>query len=218
MGLSISVDEQKEIAERTNHDPAVIMSFYEWYGRYKKLHHDDVTACRLALAKQAEVYQATFPQKLAEYLAAIAQDYRTRLLVKKKWQSGQVFKTKSGIRVRSKIEKIIADFLFEQGIHFVYEPIANLGGFYLMPDFYLSDFEVVIEHFGMEDQKYQQSAQRKLGRYRQFKIRVVCTYPSDEPDIEEVLARKLREVGVPIENRADAAVSTESSHTTRILS
>ena len=192
------MEEKKEIAERTSKDPNVIMTFYEWYARYKEQSPDDRTACRLALDKQKEVYQEMYQQKLGEYLAEIRQDYHTRLLNLKKWQSGPTFQTKSGIRVRSKIEKIIADFLFDKGIRFSYEPMVNLGGFYVMPDFYLGDYEVFIEHFGLENQAYMQSAQSKLGRYRYFKIRVICTYASDEPDIEEVLSRKLREAGVSI--------------------
>ncbi len=197
MGNALTVDEQKEIAERAGKEPDVILAFYEAYGRFKQQGKDDVTACRLALRKQQEVYHATYRRKLAEYVAETRQgDYRSRLIALKEQQLGQTFKTKSGIRVRSKIEKIIADFLFEQGIQFVYESIMNLGGFYVMPDFYLTDYNVVLEHFGLEHEDYRQSVESKLRRYRLFKIRVVCTYASDEPDIEEVLTHKLREVGV----------------------
>jgi len=196
MGIKLSVDEQKEIAERTRRDPAVIMSFYEWYGRYKQQSRDDATAARLALAKQQELFSQIYEQKEAEYFAEVSGDYRSRLLMRKKWKCGQTFKTRSGIRVRSKIEKIIADFLFEQGLRFEYEPIVELNGYYVMPDFWLCDFGIYLEHFGLENEAYRQSAATKLERYRRLKLRVVCTYPRDEPDIEEVLIRKLQELGV----------------------
>ena len=86
----------------------------------------------------------------------------------------------------------------DRGIQFIYEPIVNLGGFYVMPDFYLVDYEVFIEHFGLENQEYKASADSKLARFRMFKMRVICTYPADEPDIEDVLIGKLREAGIPI--------------------
>lgn len=104
--------------------------------------------------------------------------------------------TKSGVRVCSKIEKIIADFLWDHRIRFTYEPILNLGGFHVMPDFHLSDANLCLEHFGMDTPEYKESTRAKLERYERFGVRVVCTYPSDEPDIEEVLARKLQGAGV----------------------
>jgi len=186
-----------EISDRTNKDPRLLLSFLEWYTQYRN-QEDDRTACQLALRKKAEMHQAIYQQKQAEYLEEVRKDYQVRLLSKKKWETSVTFKTKSGIRVRSKIEKIIADFLFDQGIRFVYEPIVNLGGFYVMPDFYLVDYEIFIEHFGLENQEYKASAEAKLGRFHMFKMRVVCTYPADEPDIEAVLTEKLREAGISI--------------------
>ena len=196
MAITLTVDERKEIAQQTKQNPRVIMSFYESYGLYKAQQKDDVTACQLAMRSQKEVYLRIYQQNLANYLSKLQRNYLTRLLNMKKRASGQIFMTKSGIRVRSKIEKIIADFLFVQRIRFVYEPIVNLGGFYLMPDFHLSDFEVFIEHFGRTDKQYRNSMEAKLRRYERFKIPVVATYPSDEPDIEEILIQKLRTVGV----------------------
>ena len=198
MPITLTVDEEKEIAERTRQDPRVIARFFEALGAYRSSVRDDVLACRLAFREQADLYRQVYFEKTQEYLAEVEGDYRKRLEVQKKWDTGLRFMTKSGVRVRSKAEKIIADFLFDHGIRFVYEPIVNLGGFYVRPDFYLTDHEVCLEHFGLESQEYQQSAQSKLGRFRQFKIPVVCTYASEEPDIEDVLSRKLREAGVPV--------------------
>lgn len=115
-----------------------------------------------------------------------------------KQESGRTYKTKSGIRVRSKIEKIIADYLFERGIRFTYEPVLNLGGFSLRPDFYLTDFAVYLEHFGREDPEYTKAMESKLERYERTQTPVICTYRTDEPDIEEILRMKLKEVGISI--------------------
>jgi len=198
MTITLTVDEQKEIAERTDEDPRVIMRFFEALAAHRSRVRDDVLACRLAFQEQADLYRQVYSEKTEEYLAEVHRDYRKRLEIQKKWGTGLRFMTKSGVRVRSKAEKMIADFLFDHDLRFTYEPIVNLGGFYVRPDFCLIDYEVCLEHFGLESQEYQRSAQSKLRRLRQFKIRVVCTYASEEPDIEEVLSRKLREAGVPV--------------------
>ena len=48
--------------------------------------------------------------------------YLHRLQNDEEWERDRRYKTKNNILVRSKIEKIIADFLFEQSIRFIYEP------------------------------------------------------------------------------------------------
>ena len=200
MAIHLTIEDHKEVAERTRNDPQVIVSFYEWYGLYKQQFQDDRTACKLALQKRNEVYQEIFQQKLEEYETEIGRNYGIRLLSLKKWKTGKTFLTKSGIRVRSKIEKIIADFLYYNKIRFTYEPMVNLGGFYLIPDFHLDDYDIILEHFGLENQEYKQCVQSKLNRYKYFKIKVVCTYASEETDIVEVLIRKLSEAGVPVQS------------------
>jgi predicted nuclease of restriction endonuclease-like RecB superfamily len=198
MTITLTTAEQQELAEQTKRDPAVIMSFYEWYGRLRQSAPDDVTACQLALQKQREVFWETYQSKVALYVKEARQDYRARLLNLKRLPAGPRFKTKSGIRVRSKAEKIIADFLFERGLQFAYEPIIELDGYYVMPDFHLTDYDVYLEHFGRDDHDYLQSAQAKLERYRQANVHLVWTCSAEEPDIEEILTWKLREAGVPV--------------------
>jgi len=197
MPIMLTSEEKQELARQTECDPQVVFSFYEWFGRFRE-QHDESTACRLALGKKQEVFEQVYTAKLALYLKEVSHDYGLRVRNLRRLRPGPRFKTKSGIRVRSKIEKIIADFLYEQRLRFVYEPIVGLGGFYVSPDFYLPDFELFLEHFGRDDAQYEQATEAKLARYKQFKIRLVCTYAAEEPDIEEALSRKLREAGVPL--------------------
>jgi predicted nuclease of restriction endonuclease-like RecB superfamily len=198
MTITLTTAEQQQLAEQTKRDPAVIISFYEWYGRFRQSAQDDVTACRLAIQKQREVFREVYEGKVTLYVKEARRDYRARLANLKRLPSGPRFKTKSGIRVRSKAEKIIADFLFEKGLRFAYEPIIELDGYYVMPDFHLTDYDVYLEHFGRDDRDYLQSAQAKLERYGQANVHLVWTCSADEPDIEEVLTRKLQEAGVPV--------------------
>ena len=137
MGITLTAAERDAIAAQAWQDPDVIMSFYEWLRRFREQHGNDVTACRLAISKQKDVFREVYEDKVAVYLSEVRKDYRIRLLNLKRLEKGPAFKTKDGVRVRSKIEKIIADFLSDRGIRFTYEPILDLGGFFVMPDFYL---------------------------------------------------------------------------------
>ncbi len=107
------------------------------------------------------------------------------------WERGQKYQTRSGIRVRSKIEKIIADFLFHENIRFVYEPRVCLRGLAIRPDFYLPDYDLFYEHFGLADEQYQRAAAAKVARYQQAGVLFVYTTVDDEPDIEDVIVDQL---------------------------
>lgn len=106
--------------------------------------------------------------------------------------------TKSGVRVRSKAEKIIADYLFDHGIQFIYEMPLRLDRLSLRPDFCLPDYDMIHEHFGLDDEKYRRVAAAKVSQYERHRIRFSYTTAADETDIEEALSQKLREAGVPI--------------------
>ena len=86
------------------------------------------------------------------------------------------YKTLSGKPVRSRGEKEIADFLSRQGIRFIYEPRILLGVYRVHPDFYLPEFDIYIEYFGMEDADYQRKAAYKRGEYKRNGFLLIALY------------------------------------------
>ena len=107
------------------------------------------------------------------------------------WESGRRYMTKAGIRVRSKAEKIIADYLTEGGLRFLYEPILRVGNHLMRPDFYLLDYDLPYEHFGLGTADYLRAVQLKMARYRAAGIPFIYTTFEDETDIEDVFVDKL---------------------------
>ena len=81
--------------------------------------------------------------------------------------------SEKGERVRSKSEKIIADYLYHNGIEYKYEcPIYLKGQGNVYPDFTLlsrkSGKEIYFEHFGMMDEpSYARKAIRKIQTYEE---------------------------------------------------
>ena len=66
-----------------------------------------------------------------------------------------IYQTKSGILVRSKSERMIADFLSEHGIPFRYEAKLLIDGKAYYPDFMIlceDDTLILWEHFGLMSQ------------------------------------------------------------------
>ena len=82
------------------------------------------------------------------------------------------FYTRSGLRVRSKSEVIIADILDDAGIPFLYEKPLKLKHSTVHPDFTILNLrersEIYWEHFGMmDDREYRDNAFIKMREYEE---------------------------------------------------
>lgn len=88
------------------------------------------------------------------------------------------FKTKKGEMVKSKSEKIIADYLYEYGIPYKYEPAIYFDwGESVFPDFAIlnvrTEQTIYWEHFGkLSDDEYAGKNFRKLLKYEEAGYRV----------------------------------------------
>ena len=106
-------------------------------------------------------------------------------------------------KFKSDGEKKIAEFLKKRKIIFTYEkPILIKDQLdekmqIWHPDFYLDDFNIVIEYFGMVDkEQYQRSMKRKQAIYPNQRIDFISVYPDmlKEKDFEKVLWDKIRNI------------------------
>ena len=59
--------------------------------------------------------------------------------------------TFQGEKVKSVEELTIANFLFLNGINYEYERRYPVDGFVYQPDFYLTDYDIYLEHFGIDE-------------------------------------------------------------------
>ena len=101
-----------------------------------------------------------------------------------------VILSERGERVRSKSEKILADFFYRRNILYKYEKPLNLKGFgTVYPDFtFLSKKtgqEIYWEHEGMMDKpEYARSAVRKIESYQKNEIytgdRLILTFETEQ--------------------------------------
>ena len=110
------------------------------------------------------------------------------------------YTSKDGHRVKSRIEVIIDNYLFDHNIKHAYETKISYGASEnetISPDFYLPNYlgdnkDVYIEHWGYNDADYLQTKEFKLSIYKKLKITLICTNEnSDAKDIERALNRKL---------------------------
>jgi hypothetical protein len=116
---------------------------------------------------------------------------------------GLVYLTSSGIRVRSKSERSIADALDQYEIPYHYEAALALDSEKRYPDFTIyrpSDGKMILwEHFGLMDQdRYRNKSIEKLSFYARHGFfpydNLICTYEQDLLDpayIQEIIEAHL---------------------------
>jgi hypothetical protein len=106
--------------------------------------------------------------------------------------SGLIFSTYSGIRVRSKSERTIADALDQNMIPYSYEAAIAFGGELRSPDFTIfrpfDGKKFLWEHFGlMDDETYRLKTVAKLDLYARHGFfpfdNLICTYEQDMQNI-----------------------------------
>jgi hypothetical protein len=113
---------------------------------------------------------------------------------------GVVCSTLKGELVRSGAEKTIADYLYQKGIRYDYEsPAYGLNGQLISrPDFYLPDYHVYVEYWGMLEvqdprkrAEYVESMNWKLGKYARNNIKCLSLYHEDLADLNKTLHDRL---------------------------
>jgi hypothetical protein len=123
-------------------------------------------------------------------------------------QYGTPQTTLKGEHVRSYGEKTVADYFFKSNIRYEYEQPAwsTRGRRISRPDFYLPDFDVYVEYWGMADveestkrEEYVRSMKWKMAKYHQNGIKFVSLYRENLNNIDWIFKAKLRdETGIDL--------------------
>ncbi|KIH76348.1 HEAT repeat-containing protein [Geoalkalibacter ferrihydriticus] len=101
-------------------------------------------------------------------------------------------RAKDGTWVQSDGERLICEILNTEKIHYRYdERFRILDGYAIRPDFYLPEFDVYIEYWGMDTADYKIGMLKKQQLYQQQGKRLLSLYPDDKPRIRHMLLEKL---------------------------
>ena len=101
-------------------------------------------------------------------------------------------RAKDGTWVQSDGERLICEALDGERIRYRYdERFRILDGYAIRPDFYLPEFDVYIEYWGMETADYKIGMLKKQQLYQQQGKRLISLYPEDKPQLRKSLLDKL---------------------------
>lgn len=137
-------------------------------------------------ARAQKAFQRIFCDKYFDEVFLDRRNFDTKVELNK------TIRARDGTLVQSDGERIIAEWLARQGIAFRYdERFRILDGYAIRPDFYLPEFDVYIEYWGMDTADYKIGMLKKQKIYQQAGKRVISIYPEDKPALDRVLRDKL---------------------------
>lgn len=101
-------------------------------------------------------------------------------------------RTVDEVAVQSRGEKKIGDWLAKRGIAYEYDKRFMIArDTRIRPDFYLPEFDLYIEYWGMDTPEYLENMRKKRFLYQQARKKLISISYLDFERIEEVLAEKL---------------------------
>jgi hypothetical protein len=156
-------------------------------------------------ARSQRAFQRVFCDRCFDEVYLKRRNFDTKVELNK------TIRTRDGTLVQSEGERIIADYLRTQGIIYRYdERFRIVEGCAIRPDFYLSEFDVYIEYWGMDTVDYKIGMLKKQKLYQQEGKRLISLHFAEKVRLREVLTAKLRRyVEIP---SVDEAKRSEVRH------
>ncbi len=137
-------------------------------------------------ARSMRAFERTFCDKCFDEVYLERRNFDTKVELHKE------IRTADGTLVQSDGEKRIANWLSKEDIKYRYdERIRIVQGYAIRPDFYLPEFDVYIEYWGMDTTDYKIGMLKKRKLYQQEGKRLISIYREDKEHIEVILSRKL---------------------------
>ncbi len=107
-------------------------------------------------------------------------------------ENAKLRRTEGGTSVQSIGEKRIAEFLEREKIDFVYDERFRIAeGDLIRPDFYLPEFDLYIEYFGMDTPNYLARAEKKRILYQRAGKKLISLSFRDDAHLIDTLREKL---------------------------
>ena len=137
-------------------------------------------------ARAQQAFQRSYCDHCFDEVFLERRNWETRVELHKTVQAA------TGTVVQSEGERLIAEALAALGLAFRYDNrFRIIDGYAIRPDFYLPEFDVYIEYWGMDTVDYKIGMLMKLKLYQQQGKRLISVYREDKANLHDVLREKL---------------------------
>ncbi|HPN85196.1 MAG TPA: HEAT repeat domain-containing protein [Victivallales bacterium] len=137
-------------------------------------------------ARSMKAFERTYCDHCFDETYLSRRNYDTEVELNKTIQA------EDGTFVQSDGERIISEWLSKHQVKYRYdERIRIIEGYSVRPDFYLPEFDLYIEYWGMDTIDYKIGMLKKQKVYQMTGKRLVSLYAADKPKLGEILKEKL---------------------------
>ena len=137
-------------------------------------------------ARSQKTFQRIYCDKCFDEVYLKRRNFDTKVELNKK------IRTKDGSFVQSDGEMKICEWLFDNKIKYRYdERFRIIEGYAVRPDFYLPEFDIYIEYWGMDTPDYKIGMLKKLKLYQQEGKKLLSLYPKDKNNLDSIMKQKL---------------------------
>lgn len=155
----------------------------------QKTHACQRCGCAVAsdeYARSMKMFQRIFCDHCFDETYIKRRNFDTRVEVQK------TIRVSSGTLVQSDGERRIAEWLTAHNITYRYDDrLRIIEGRQVRPDFYLPEYDVYIEYWGMDTVDYRIGMLMKKQQYQHAGKRLISVYPEDKPRLDTLLSEKL---------------------------
>lgn len=138
-------------------------------------------------ARSKKAFQRIYCDKCFDEVYLKRRNFDTQVELNK------TIRTKDGSFVQSDGERRIAEWLRQNNITYRYdERFRIIEGMTIRPDFYLPEFDIYIEYWGMDTADYKIGMLKKQKLYQQEGKRLISLFFEDKVHIENILKKKLK--------------------------
>ena len=137
-------------------------------------------------ARSMRMFQRVYCDHCFDETYIKRRNFDTRVEVQK------TIRTTDGTLVQSDGERLIAEWLAAHRIVFRYDDrLRIVEGRQIRPDFYLPEYDVYIEYWGMDTLDYKIGMFIKQQMYQHAGKRLISLYPKDKRNFDAILSEKL---------------------------
>ena len=137
-------------------------------------------------ARSQRFFQRTLCDACFDETATERRNFETKV------EDAKSIRTVDGTLVQSDGERRIAEWLASHKIAYRYDArLRIIEGFQIRPDFYLPEYDVYIEYWGMDTPRYKAGMYLKQDLYMHAGKRLISLYPDDKTHLDASLGDKL---------------------------
>ncbi|QCD45507.1 helicase IV [Campylobacter mucosalis] len=118
-----------------------------------------------------------------------------KILLKRQKIKQLRYKSDSGDLVKSRAELVIANWLFHHGFSFMYEKRIQAKE-RVISDFYLVDFEIYIEFWGLNTPNYVKRKAKKIKIYKKHRLKLIQMDDESLKDLNKFFKAELLKFGI----------------------